>query len=142
MAIHNTPSPITKRPQRWPWIVIGGFAVLMVISAVSDDASTGTTSSVSSYDTDDYDTPSASYQLEGTASRVDITMRTEDGGTSQLADQPLPFSEYLSDGGGFLYISVQNQGEHGTVTCRITVDGVVVSENTSSGAYTIATCHS
>ena len=42
--------------------------------------------------------------------------------------------------GEFVYISAQNEGEYGSVTCRITVDGVVVSENTSSGAYGIATC--
>ena len=42
--------------------------------------------------------------------------------------------------GEFVYVSAQNEGEYGSVTCRITVDGVVVSENTSSGAYGIATC--
>lgn len=34
----------------------------------------------------------------------------------------------------------QNKGEYRSVTCRITVDGIVISENTSSGEYGIATC--
>jgi hypothetical protein len=39
-----------------------------------------------------------------------------------------------------MYVSGQNATEYGTVTCRIKVDGNVVSQNTSSGAYSIATC--
>lgn len=54
----------------------------------------------------------------------------------------LPFSDTIRDfhRGDFVYISVQNQQPAGSVTCRITVDGTVVSENTSTGAYAIATC--
>jgi hypothetical protein len=40
----------------------------------------------------------------------------------------------------FLYISAQNTGEYGGLTCQITVDGVVVAQNSASGAFTIATC--
>lgn len=40
------------------------------------------------------------------------------------------------------YLSVQNRsGRSGPVTCRISVDGVVVSENTSHGRHVIATCN-
>ncbi len=42
--------------------------------------------------------------------------------------------------GAFVYISVQNRGDSGSVTCSITVDNVVVAENTSSGGYVIASC--
>lgn len=43
-------------------------------------------------------------------------------------------------GTDFAYVSVQNDDEYGDVTCRIKQDGQVVSENTSSAAYGIATC--
>jgi hypothetical protein len=39
-----------------------------------------------------------------------------------------------------VYLSVQNQNAAGSVTCRILLDGMVVSENTSTGGYVIATC--
>ena len=41
-----------------------------------------------------------------------------------------------------LQVDVQNQGERGAVTCRISVDGEVVASNTSTGAYAIASCSS
>ena len=50
--------------------------------------------------------------------------------------------------GAFVYLSVQNQNASGSVTCRITdqattgsyTSSTVISENTSSGGYVIATC--
>ena len=42
--------------------------------------------------------------------------------------------------GEFLYVSAQNMGESGEVTCRIYVDGELVQDATSEGAYSIASC--
>lgn len=88
------------------------------------------------------------YEVEGTADSVDITIATPTG-IEQKSGLSVPLKR-KSDGkrglqltftsGSFVSISAQNQGDFGTVTCRITVDGVVVSENTASGAYTIASC--
>ena len=76
------------------------------------------------------------------------TLRSDDGGTRQgNIDLPLrnqngttglTFTGFGS--GAFVYLSIQNGDEYGSVPCRITVDGTVVSENTSSGGSTIATC--
>lgn len=86
---------------------------------------------------------------EGTETKwAAVTMRTESGGTTQFTpDLPmttkagvvgLSFDTYPS--GSFLYFSMQNKEGYGSVTCRITVDGVKVDEATSSGGYAIATC--
>lgn len=90
-----------------------------------------------------------SFFAEGTETKwAAVTMRTESGGTTQFKpDLPmttkagevgLTFDTYPS--GSFLYFSMQNQEGYGSVTCRITVDGVKVDEVTSSGGYAIATC--
>jgi hypothetical protein len=42
--------------------------------------------------------------------------------------------------GDAAYVSAQNNGDHGTITCSIRVDGEVVQTNSSSGAYAIVTC--
>jgi hypothetical protein len=42
--------------------------------------------------------------------------------------------------GQFVYVSTQNKGETGTITCNIVLDGVVVKTSTSEGAYKIASC--
>lgn len=77
-----------------------------------------------------------------------ITLRSGDGGTQQ-AEVSLPLRTKAGEIGltytGFrsndsFYLSVQNKDSAGSVTCRVLVDGVKVSENTSSGAYTIAAC--
>lgn len=93
-------------------------------------------------------THSVTYRVTGTAASVDVTMATADGGTRQQSDVAVPMRTGTgADGinqtmrpGAQLYISAQNNGETGTVTCSIIVDGVKVSEVTSSGAYVIATC--
>ena len=42
--------------------------------------------------------------------------------------------------GDFYYISAQNMSGSGWVSCRVTIEGVVVSEVRSDGGYKIATC--
>jgi hypothetical protein len=53
-----------------------------------------------------------------------------------------PCVAYTFYAGDFIYISAQNEGGSGTVICTIKVNGRVVANNTSDGAYTIATCSS
>ena len=86
------------------------------------------------------------YEVEGTARSVSLTLEAPSG-TQQGSNKAVPLKTDSGNGirmeferGAFVYISAQNEGESGTVTCRITVDGEVISENTSSGAYTIASC--
>jgi hypothetical protein len=92
------------------------------------------------------------YEADGAGARglrtARYTVRTSDGGTSQ-GETNLPMKN--QDGGtglvfpgfqpgAFVYLSVQNADAAGSVTCRIKVDGTVISENTSTGGYVIATC--
>jgi cytoskeletal protein RodZ len=88
------------------------------------------------------------YEVEGTATSADITYETPSG-TAQASNKRVPLGNKESGKPGialtmerddFVYISAQNQGSSGTVTCKITVDGVLISTVTSSGAYAIASC--
>lgn len=86
------------------------------------------------------------YFVEGTARTAQITVETPTGIQQNVVSLPLRNKqgglglhfEFLR--GEFVYISAQNQGALGTVTCRIEVDGRPVSTNTSSGAYSVVTC--
>ena len=62
---------------------------------------------------------------------VDLPMKTRDGQTGVRGDAPA---------GSPLYISAQKNDAYGSITCRIYSSGELVSENTSSGDYSIATC--
>lgn len=88
------------------------------------------------------------YEVEGTATGANLTLESGTG-TVQLNDKAVPLGNktsgkrgitYPMTRGHFVYLSAQNKGSSGTITCRITVDGVVVSTNTSSGGYAIASC--
>lgn len=87
------------------------------------------------------------YEVEGTAKSANITMESGTGTSQQSISVPLTSKETGLPGlrgelplGAVVYISAQNQDSLGYITCRITVDGVVISENTSNSDYGIATC--
>jgi hypothetical protein len=84
------------------------------------------------------------YEITGTASSVNITMRNANENTEQLSGVSLPWEktftvEIEKDHYYFAYVSAQNQGSSGDVTARIYKNGSIFSNSTSSGAYVIAT---
>lgn len=128
----------TPPPRKRPWlphllIILGAVAILGVaVLALNWPASSSATHTV--VYTAEAD---AAY---GSGRTGMVTIQSPGGGTSQTTGV-LPFTSTLTFGtGDFVYLSVQNQQGAGSVTCRITVDGTVVSENTSSGGFTIASC--
>jgi hypothetical protein len=78
-----------------------------------------------------------------------LTMRSETGGVIQK-DVALPIvntatgetglKSVLFKRGAFLYMSLQNKADTGSVTCRIVVDGEKIDEATSTGPYKVVTC--
>ena len=84
--------------------------------------------------------PEVEYKITGSASQVDVTLNNATGGTEQYDNVSVPHSysfDTFSD--WFLYISAQNQGEYGSVTVTIYLNGEIVATSTSSCAYVIAT---
>lgn len=80
------------------------------------------------------------YHITGSAKSANVTYTNEQGGTEQKTIT-LPWKRiYFMLPGKFAYISAQNQGDRGSVTCSIELDGSTAKESTSSGAYVIATC--
>lgn len=76
---------------------------------------------------------------------ANVTMTTPTGNVQATPDVPMKRDtgdpvEYEFSSGEFVYISAQNNGYYGDITCSIIVDGVTISENTSSGQHAIATC--
>lgn len=81
------------------------------------------------------------YRVESNCRQgVDITMSNANGDTAQYSNQSNSFSYWMVPRTGtFLYLSAQNQCDSGYVTVRFVQDGEVIRENTSRGAYVIAT---
>ena len=90
------------------------------------------------------------YEVTGTSAASSITYMTfTDGnsGTEQANDQALPFTkEFTIKAGGtfdyssFYVMAMNGADDAGDISCKITVDGKVLAENTSTGAYASASC--
>jgi len=85
-------------------------------------------------------TASVEYRVSGTAATVDLTISNSSEGTEQYSDISLPWSlKFTGAKGNFIYVSAQNNGQSGTVTSTIYINGQSFKTATSSGAYVIAT---
>ena len=154
----------SKSIKRTKWLdftvlVAGGLAILIAValflghkgSVNPGEAPAAVTEPSSDVSTDYSSTPSDQVHYEVTGdvtTTADITYATPTG-TSQEQGAELPLTDdygetgitYSYTDGQFIYISAQNDEEYGSVTCKIFVDGNLVSSNTADGAYAIATCN-
>lgn len=149
--------PPKKKRKKWPWI-LGILVVLIVIIAVStsqggNSSNTATTvapsasagggaapaSTQASGDTLVYEVTG-----DGTTTAGNITFFSAGGQQSQETDATLPWSKELrGDKGAFTItgVTAQNGGDGGTIRCKITKNGKVEAENSSSGAYAVVSCN-
>ncbi|MHA6799041.1 hypothetical protein [Bounagaea algeriensis] len=81
------------------------------------------------------------YTVEGSGSGMSVTYGAN-GSTSQDTDPTFPWSaeEPAGEGFDFYTLTAQNGDNGGEVTCRISIDGQVVDEATSTGAYSMVNC--
>jgi hypothetical protein len=80
------------------------------------------------------------YEVSGTAGDYSITCEGAPSGTVQYSNVGSGWAyTWKQTGTRWLYMSAQNNTDSGTVTVKIIRDGQVVAQQTSSGAYVIAT---
>jgi len=78
------------------------------------------------------------YSVSGSTATVDLTYVEFD--LVQVNGVPVPWT-YSFDAveGAFLKVSAKKDGSSGDVTCSISVDGVLLQSNTSTGAFALCT---
>lgn len=80
------------------------------------------------------------YEVSGSAGDFSITCEGAPSGTVQYANVGSGWAyTWTQTGTRWLYMSAQNNTGSGTVTVKIIRDGKVLAQQTSSGAYVIAT---
>jgi uncharacterized lipoprotein NlpE involved in copper resistance len=80
------------------------------------------------------------YEVSGSAGNYGITCEGAPSGTVQYSDVGSGWTyKWTQTGTRWLYMSAQNNTNSGSVTVKIIRDGKVVAQQTSSGAYVIAT---
>jgi len=135
----NTREPLHWRRGRWLLTLTGTLAFLLIVAGCNGDGS----ASVSG-------PPQVTFFAEGSGTAAGaVTMQTEKGGVIQK-DVALPMTNTSTGQPGIgsdkfkrgdqLSIVLVNKEGGGSVTCRIEVDGKVIDEATSSGAYKVVTC--
>lgn len=88
------------------------------------------------------------YNGESTAGYGDMTAAFPGGTRQSSPDLPMRLTgdtsaqgmHFCVSAGEFLYVSLQNPKDTGSIECSITVDGKLISRNSSSGGYVIASC--
>lgn len=138
------PPPARSPLKRWFWLgVIALVALCGFFNALDGDDRPRSRSGSGSGST----ARAVVYTLTGTAPRASLTERTATG--NEQRDARLPYRRaFTVEQGDFLYISAQIKGNQTlsnprgrlTATCKITVDGAVVSEAEAVGLSHIATC--
>lgn len=121
------------------WVAVAAAIVIVLVVQVWPSGSSAPPAAMSRtvvYEADGTGTDEGSITIEaptGTQQvKAALPLKTKAGATG------LTYPGFRK--GAFVYLSVQNQNASGSVTCRIVVDGVTISENTSAGGYVIATC--
>lgn len=94
-------------------------------------------------------THSVTYDVTGDGTKATsvtyLTFNDGSSGTSQANDTAVPFHKVVPIKGDTLFSTslfslVAQSADGNTITCKITVDGKVISTNTSTGPYAVATC--
>ncbi|WP_426566425.1 hypothetical protein ACPPVT_07715 [Angustibacter sp. McL0619] len=141
------PGPAKKPDELRHWLKVAGMVALVAAAALVANFIGDKSGSSGGPGPGAGTTVPVLYEVEGTATSTDITFQTPTG-TSQgsglavpLVSQAGPHGlQFTFQIGAFVYLSAQNGGDTGDITCRITADGQVISENTATGEYAIATC--
>jgi len=105
--------------------IIGLFLIISLLSSCK-------------YVSNENDVRVVKYEILGTAHRVTITFTNASGETETFNHIELPWERNIYPKKGYLYLSVQNERHHGSVTARIWVDGKITKESTASGPFVTA----
>ena len=80
------------------------------------------------------------YEVSGSAGNYSITCEGAPSGTAQYSNVGSGWTyKWTQTGTRWLYMSAQNNTASGSVTVKIIRDGKLLAQQTSSGAYVIAT---
>ncbi|MCG8919878.1 DUF4190 domain-containing protein [Actinokineospora sp. PR83] len=155
-----TPVPAPSKRKKWPWIV-GGIVALIVVGSVATSNKDDNTTRASGPQTTDVAVippaaPAAAapvaakstvvYKVTGTAKDTTVMYTTMDGGSwssSTEQDVPLPWEKTVAVEGGLfsggsLIVTTGMKG--GQVTCSVVVDGKEAKTAQASGEFASASC--
>jgi len=135
-----------RKKRRWPWIVGGIVAFFVIIGIAAGGGDNSGPTGNGGPGAPAAEAGEVVYEVtgQGTGEAMSITYVTNaQFNQAQENGASLPWSKTVDLGNGlFNLASVVAQAGDGTtsITCKITKDGEVLVENTSTGQYALVTC--
>ncbi|MGH3731274.1 MAG: MmpS family transport accessory protein [Micromonosporaceae bacterium] len=133
------PPPVRPKGRVWPWAAGGTVLVIVVCFGGCAVVLKGLANEIDRVATTKH---TIVYEVTGDGSAHSITYAsTDSGGTEQRTRAKLPWRKKTTSKGlwNSYHVVARNSAE-GSITCRISIDGKVVTENTSTGGYAVVTC--
>jgi hypothetical protein len=136
---YQQPPQKQKKPV-WPW-VLGGILLVIFLGIGGCVAFVGLVAT--GIDSESKREVTVKYEVTGTGDTVAITYSGRDFNIAQDTGVSLPWSTDVTiDGLGKTVTLTGTRGAgDGTVTCRISTNGRVISEQTSTGPFASAICN-
>lgn len=128
-----------KKRRVWPW-VLGGVLLVMFLGMGACVAFVGGVAN--NIDKESKRQVTVTYEVTGSGNSVAVTYSGHDFNTAQDTGVSLPWTKQVTvDGlGKTVSLTATNGSDSGTVTCRISANGKVLAEQTSSGPFASANC--
>lgn len=127
-----------KKKKVWPW-VLGGIALVFLLIVGGCVAIVGV--AANEIDKEANREVTVAYEVTGTGT-ASVFYSGRNFDTAQENDTALPWTKNVTMDGLLKVVSLTatNGAEDGEISCRITVGGKVIAEQTSSGAFATVTC--
>jgi hypothetical protein len=166
------PEPAKKKAKKWPWIVGAIVVVIIIASVAGGKEEDKTdTATATSTTTSAVGAPASAgapveaapkstipplvaapktgngkvvtYEvISDSGSLNSVTWFDENNALQQDSGVTAPWSLTVNNNSSFITAGVTAQTDGTSVTCRVTVDGKVEEENTSTGQYAVVNCTS
>ncbi|UGT60633.1 MmpS family transport accessory protein [Nocardia asteroides] len=128
-----------RKKATWPWI-LGGIALVILLGVGGCMALIA--GAVNEVDKEAKREVTVAYEVRGSGGAAAVTYSGRDFDIAQEAEAPLPWSKDVTiDGlGKYVSLTAQSGADGEELSCRILVDGRVLSEQTSNGPFSMVSC--
>lgn len=133
------PLPPQKK-KKWPWILL---AIVVVFIALFAGCTALVGGAINSVDEESKKEVVVTYEVTGDSEGAIITYTANDSNLSQDTAATLPWTKDVTVTGLIKVATVTASNSYdgtGAITCKIIVDGKVLTENTANGAGASASC--
>ncbi|WP_280418801.1 MmpS family transport accessory protein [Nocardia carnea] len=137
------PSQPPKKKPKWPWILVGGILLVILLVCGGCVALMGGIGNEIDKETSEEIAVTYEVTSDGPqASNISYSSGGDGVNTEQANQQPLPWTKEVTVTGFIKSVTLTAQADEGasTITCRILEGDEVIAEQTSTGPFAAVSC--